>query len=164
MDITTNAIPAKELMELIRLQLENGGCARLPVTGYSMKPMLRHGKDAVYLRPVDPRQKKGDLILYRRNNGSFVLHRIVRVVQEGYFCSGDNQWEREFVAHSQLLAVENGFVRQGKTYAHDHPGYRIYRFLCVALFCLRRPYIGIRRFLGRCIRVSKRKLACKSGK
>ena len=155
MDIQTNAIPAKDLMELIRLQLDNGGYARLPVTGYSMRPMLRHRKDAVYLRPADPRQKKGDLILYQRENGSFVLHRIVKLHPEGYICSGDNQWKQEFVAHSQLLAVENGFERRGKPYAHDHPIYALYRFLWVELFWLRRPYICIRRFLGRCSRLVK---------
>ena len=163
MDITTNAIPAKELMELILLQLENGGHARLPVTGYSMRPMLEHRRSAVYLRPVDPRQRKGDLILYRRENGSFVLHRIVKMHPEGYICSGDNQWEQEFVAHSQLMAVEDGFERRGKTYSHDHPGYGLYRFLWVAFFWLRRPYIGIRRFFGRCMRALKKTLAPKGG-
>ena len=161
MEKKTRSIPMEELYKVILLQLENGGHARLPVTGYSMEPMLRHGKDAVYLRPVDPRQEKGDLILYRRRNGSFVLHRIISLHPEGYICSGDNQWDWEFVSHSQLLAVENGFQRRGKTYAHDHPGYRFYRFLWVELFCLRWPYIRIRRFMGRCIHYLKRKLAPK---
>lgn len=150
------AIPMEELCELVMLQLEKSGRAPLTVTGCSMQPMLRHRRDTVELVPVSGRQKPGDIILYRRGNGQFVLHRIIALTPEGYLCCGDNQAEKEPVAQSQLLAEVDGFTRKGKRYAMDHPGYRLYAWAWVKLFFLRGCYIAIRRPVGRlCNRIRK---------
>lgn len=142
-------IPMDELSELVMLQLENGGRARLTVTGCSMQPMLRHRRDTVMLIPVCDTQKPGDIVLYRRETGQYVLHRIIAKTRDAYICCGDNQAVRESVAPSQLLAVVDGFVRKGKTYTLDHPGYRIYTWVWVKLFFLRGAYIAVRRYFGR---------------
>ena len=76
------SLPMEELWQLLQLQLSSGGRARLPVTGYSMMPMLRNRKDTVELIPAADRQKRGAVILYRRESGAYVLHRIIRVKPE----------------------------------------------------------------------------------
>lgn len=141
-------IPMESLVQLLQVQLEEGGRASLAVTGYSMHPLLRNRRDSVALIPAG-NQKKGDIILYRRENGQFVLHRIIAVEQQHYICSGDNQVMREPVTREQILAVVDGFTRKGKTYRTDHPGYRIYTWVWVELFCLRKYYLIIRRYLAR---------------
>lgn len=155
-------IPMEALSELVLLQLENGGKARLTVTGCSMQPMLYHRRDAVELKPVESRQRPGDVILYRRENGQFVLHRIIGETPEGYICCGDNQYMREQVAHTQLLAVVEGFTRKGKRYTTEALGYRLYTWVWVKLFFLRKYYIPIRRYLGR-IRSKLRRRTLKNG-
>ena len=152
----TRAIPMEELTELIMLQLENGGKAKLTVTGVSMMPMLRSRKDVVDLIPVNGPQKAGEVILYRRENGQYVLHRIIKVTKDGYICSGDNQAMQEPVAHSQLLAVMEGFTHNGKTYQRTSWGYRCYTWIWVNLFIFRKPYIAVRRFCSRIRRKLKR--------
>lgn len=149
MNILTRTIPMDSLSELIALQLENGGRARLTVTGDSMLPMLRHRRDAVELIPVSDRQRKGDIVLYRRADGQYVLHRIIALEGEGYICCGDNQVMREPVSHAQLIAAVDGFIRNGKHYSIHWTGYRLYTALWVGLFPLRKYYIPIRRRLGR---------------
>lgn len=134
------------------MQLDNGGRASLTVTGSSMVPMLHHRKDSVVLIPITGKQKKGQVILYRRDNGQYVLHRIIAVNKDGYVCCGDNQFVREAVSHDQLLAVVDQFTRKGKTYACDDPGYRAYTAVLVNMFFLRRPYIILRRYLGRLLK------------
>lgn len=150
-------IPMEELFKVIRLQLENGGRARLTVTGRSMLPQLRAYRDSVELIPVSGRQKNGRIILYRRENGQFVLHRIVRQTEDGYICCGDNEAVRESVKHTQLLAVVDGLTRKGKRISMEHIGYRMYTALWVGLFPLRGLYIGIRRFCGKCYRSFREK-------
>lgn len=145
----TRAIPMEELYKVIQTQLENGGRARLTVTGRSMLPLLRAYRDAVELIPVSEKQKKGQIILYRRANGQFVLHRIVRVTEKGYIVCGDNEAVREPVAHDQLLAVTDGLIRKGKYISMDNFSYKLYVALWVGLFPLRGIYIKIRRFCGR---------------
>lgn len=145
-------VPMESLVEVIQLQLENGGRANLTVTGSSMMPLFYNRRDAVTLIPVKDRQKKGDIILYRRENGMYVLHRIVRVEQDRYICSGDNQFEEEIVTHGQLIGVVGGFQRKGKTYELSHFGYRVYKTLWVELFPMRRGYIWLRRRMARVYR------------
>lgn len=148
MEITP--IPMEELAKLLSLQMESGGVARLVVTGSSMHPTLRHRKDAVFLRPVERELRRGDLILYRRNNGQFVLHRIIsKPKEDAFFCSGDNQWQIEKVEASQVIAVTDGFIRNGKSYREDHPGYRAWVGFWLFLFPVRRPVLALRRWLGR---------------
>lgn len=148
----TRTVPMETLMEVISLQLAKGGKANLTVTGNSMAPMLHHRRDGVMLIPVQGKQKKGAVILYRRENGKYILHRIVSVTENGYICCGDNQYEKESVAQAQLVAVVDGFRRNGKAYTLDHLGYQIYRVLWVELFFLRPAYIAVRRSVGRILR------------
>lgn len=145
----TVVIPMESLAEVILLQLQNGGKANLTVTGSSMMPMLRHRKDSVFLVPVAHRQKPGDIILYLRDNGQYILHRIIRLAGEGYICCGDNQYEPEQVEHRQLIAVVEEFTRKGKHYTIETCGYRLYTALWIRLFFLRKPYIALRRHFGR---------------
>jgi len=145
----TQILPMAQLAELICLQTENGGTAALTVTGSSMMPMLYHRRDSVTLmRPADP-LRKGQIILYKRDNGRYVLHRIIKAAEDHYVCCGDNQADTETVAPRQVLAVTVRFQRKGRTYRLSHPLYRVYTFLWVELFCLRPLYIKLRRALGR---------------
>lgn len=147
----TQVIPMQSLMQLLQVQLQEGGRANLTVTGCSMHPLLRSHRDSVVLIPAD-KLKKGDIILYRRKSGQFVLHRIIQVEKQHYICSGDNQVMREPVTREQILAVVGEFTRKGKAYSVDHPGYRVYTWVWVELFCLRKYYLFVRRHFARWIR------------
>ena len=139
----------EQLSQLLQLQMQDGGRARLTVTGGSMLPMLRQRRDAVELVQVDRDLKKGDIILYRRENGQYVLHRIVGMGKSLYLCSGDNEAKREPVAPHQVLAVVDGFIRKGKHRTIDGFGYGLYKRLWLWGFPLRGIYIAIRRRLGK---------------
>ena len=144
----TRTVPMESIAELIRLQLANGQRANLVVTGSSMLPMLHHRRDSVLLAPVEAKMKKGEIILYRRENGKYILHRIIALTESGYICSGDNQADREPVTQEQIIAVVVGFTRKGKVRQTDAPFYRLYTALWVGLFPLRRYYLVVRRRLG----------------
>ena len=147
--IYTQRIPMKELAEVIMLQLETSGMATLAVTGHSMRPTLQERRDTVVLRLPGEKEKIGAIILYLRENGQYVLHRIIDLEKDGYICSGDNQVMRESVAHSQVLAVVSGIKRKGKIHPVDSVMGGIYRAFCIGLFPLRKYYLALRRPLGR---------------
>ena len=148
MQLTT--IPMESLAELLAVQLDNGGFTRLVVTGNSMYPTLRHRRDAVNLVPVERALRRGDLILYRRENGQFILHRIVsKPKNDRFICCGDNQWEKEPVTRQQVIAIVDGFVREGKAYAENDRTYRLWVGAWIFVFPLRRPLLALRRMLGR---------------
>ena len=144
-------VPLEQMMPLILERLASGETVKFTTRGTSMLPMLDNGKDQVILSPLPKKLKKYDLPLYRRDNGQFVLHRIVKVGKT-YTCVGDNQFELETgVRPDQMIAVATGFIRKGKQYDVNQIGYRIYR-------CLWHRSRPVRRFALRCWRGGIRRL------
>ncbi len=139
----------ESLAELLILQMENGGKADLTVTGWSMQPMLQNGRDKVTLIPPAKELKKKDIILYRRENGQYVLHRIIDLEDGKYILSGDNQAMRETVDPSQVIGVVSAFTHKGRPCSMDSLSYRLYAWAWVELFCLRKAYLALRRPAGR---------------
>ena len=114
------------LMPLFLERLAAGQKIRFSPRGISMLPMLRQGIDTVTLSPVPERLKKYDLPLYRREDGSFVLHRVV-AVGDTYTCMGDNQFVPEpGLRHDQMIALVTGFSRGEREFSVGHLGYRLY--------------------------------------
>ena len=142
------AIPMEELVPILQLQMEVSGSAVLTVTGWSMMPMLHNRRDSVTIAPLTSSGKKGDVILYRRENGRYVLHRVLRKRKADYIFCGDNQFFTEKVKEEQFLAVITGFTRNGKPYSVDNKGYKRYVWWWVTFHPLRWLYLVPRRLLG----------------
>lgn len=76
----------------------------VPIRGTSMRPFLRDG-DLAYLDLIRGPVRRGDVVLYRRENGQYVLHRVCRCLPDGSFLLlGDSQLAAEPVAAHQLRA------------------------------------------------------------
>lgn len=120
-------LPLELLMPLIKERLAAGQSVRFGPKGTSMLPMLRQGIDNVVLSPLPAgRLKKYDLPLYQRKDGSFVLHRIVRV-EDTYTCIGDNQFVLEpGVRHEQMIGVVTAFYRGTERHPVTSGAYRLY--------------------------------------
>ncbi len=115
-----------ELMPLMRECLESGKSFRFSPRGVSMLPMLREGIDSVVLSPLPEKLSKYDIPLYQRDNGKYVLHRIIEA-GETYTCIGDNQFVYEKgVRPEQMIAVVTEFYRGEKRHSVDETGYKIY--------------------------------------
>ena len=119
-------IALEALMPLIQERLEAGQTVRFSPRGTSMLPMLRQGIDSVVLSPVPKRLKKYDLPLYKRDNGKFVLHRII-AAGETYTCMGDNQFQPEAgLRQDQMIAVVTSFTRGDREISCRAWHYRLY--------------------------------------
>ena len=133
---TVYQLELDSLMPIIREQLAAGQSVRFSPRGISMLPMLRQGKDAVLISPVTGMLKKYDLPLYRRDDGKYILHRIV-AVSDTYTCCGDNQTTLETgVRHDQIIAVVTAFYRGNRSFSSDFFLYKLYARCWVAA---RRP-------------------------
>ena len=121
-----------EVMPLIRERLAAGESVQFSPNGISMLPMLAPERDSVVLSPVTARLRRGDLPLYRRKNGQYVLHRVI-FAGERYTCCGDNQVDLERdIEHAQLIAVVSSFTLKGKHISVKAPAYRLYCFVWMA--------------------------------
>ena len=143
-EVVTKAVEMANLSPLIEEVLHSGGTVELTVTGNSMWPMLHHQVSRVRLAPVGE-LKKGDLPLYRRQNGAYVLHRILAVEADGsYTCCGDNQWHLERgLQRAQMLAVVTEFNRKGERWVSGNDRlYRLYTQFWMAARPVRRLIFG----------------------
>ena len=114
------------LMPLIKERLAVGQSVRFGPKGTSMLPMLRQGIDNVVLSPLPGKLKKYDLPLYQRENGQYVLHRIVKA-GDTYTCIGDNQFILEpDVRHDQMIGVVTAFYRGKRRVSVTGLAYRLY--------------------------------------
>lgn len=131
-----------ELSPILLEILASGGTAELTTTGSSMRPMLLHRVSKVRLAPPR-RPEKGDLPLYRRDDGTYVIHRVVACGENTFTLCGDHQWRLEpGIRQDQILAVVTDFCRRSRWISCAAPGYRIYWKFWVAIRPLRRLAIG----------------------
>lgn len=129
-----------ELLPAMQKQLESGSKVTFVVNGTSMQPMIINGKDSVVLKKPDGPLKKYDLPFYRRDDGQFVLHRIVKLQKDGkYTCRGDNQVINEpDVRDDQIIGVVESFTHKGKSYSVNSFWYKVYCRLWMSMRFLRR--------------------------
>ncbi len=121
-----NPVRLDVIMPLIKEQLASGESVQFTPRGVSMRPMIYGGRDKVILSPLPDKLKKYDLPLYQRDNGQYVIHRIVKTGEE-FTCIGDNQVTFEKgVRPEWMIAKVTAFVRDGKIYSVDSITYKIY--------------------------------------
>lgn len=86
-----------DLMPLITAKLGTEGIVRILSMGNSMYPLFSHKRDQVFLEQIDiSNLKKYDMILYQRDSGQYVLHRIVGIGEKGFILRGDAQTVNEY--------------------------------------------------------------------
>ena len=130
------------IIDIIEEKLRSGGTVTFTPSGESMLPMLRDGKDVVVLSKPRGRLRLYDVPLYRRENGQFVLHRVIDFDSDGsYVMCGDNEFRREHgIRDSQIIGVLIAFHRKGKPYRVDSLRYRLYITLMYHSRVFRRAY------------------------
>lgn len=107
--------------------LEQGKEVQIPTIGSSMCPTFYSGRDRVILKKAIPDGlKKGDVVLYRRENSILVLHRICKITPDGFFMVGDNQIEVEGpIKAAQIKGILIAFIRKGRYVKVSNPLYRL---------------------------------------
>ena len=97
-------------------ELKKNGVIVFTNKGDSMMPLLREGKDVMVIRAQKDGFRKNDAVLFKRDNGQYIMHRITRVRDDGsYTIVGDNCMTGERVRPDQLLGILTEVRRDGKT-------------------------------------------------
>ena len=123
-----------EIEPILDEVLDSGSEISLMASGVSMEPYIRDKTDKITIVKATGELKKGDVPLYKRDNGKFVLHRVVGIGDEGYIMRGDNQWVTEYpVKKSCIKAVLKSVERNGKVIAADGVYSRLYRLFLPAI-------------------------------
>ena len=97
---------------------------KISITGTSMNPLLYAKRDFVFIKkPMFPLEV-GDIPLYKRADGHFVLHRVVGVDDKGYVMCGDNQFILEYgITDKDIVGVVCQMNINGKNVEMDDAEY-----------------------------------------
>ena len=92
--------------------LTEGGDVTILVKGNSMRPLLRDRRDKVIMcRHTDADIKCGAIMLFR-HNGTYVMHRVVRIDGDTIVFEGDGNYKRkEIVTRSDIIALVKTIIR-----------------------------------------------------
>ena len=118
-----------QMEPLIRECFLDGKTFSFPINGSSMQPLL-HTNDIVTIAKIDE-VKKGDIILFKRNESQYVLHRVIKIKNKLSFV-GDHQTKIETgIDSSQLVAKVVSYKKKGSNKSHNlnSLSYKIYKIL-----------------------------------
>lgn len=108
--------------------------------GNSMWPLFRSGKDKAVIVPQNADFKVNDVLLYcNPHTKEFILHRIIKIDEDGLIIRGDNLYFNETnVKKDDIIGVLKGFYRGGKYFdCKKSLTYKLYVILIRAIFPIR---------------------------
>lgn len=118
--------------------------------GDSMMPLIKEGRDLIVISKVNGRLKKYDVPLYKRDNGQYVLHRILKVRENDYVICGDNRYYKEYgITDKHIIGVLTAVIRKDKEISVNSFGYRLYVHLWCDLFLIRKIILKSKNVLKR---------------
>ncbi len=133
----------KDMEPVIREVLNSDGTFCLYPKGTSMLPLIWEKRDYIRLGKAPEQLKRMDIILYQRENGAYVLHRILKVNKDEYILCGDNQLALEYgIKREQVIGVVTAIGRKGKERSIKAPEFRIYEMIWGNLF-IRKIYFFV---------------------
>lgn len=116
----SDKIPMREVdtgayLDVMKELVQDGKSVSIIVAGNSMSPFLIHKRDRVFFEKPDRPLKAGDIVFYQRANGRYIMHRIWKVKEDGYYIVGDAQTEIEGpIRPDQVFALITKCERKGK--------------------------------------------------
>ena len=101
-----------------------------PIKGKSMLPLLKDD-DVITLKKIENDIKKGDILLFKRNDGSFILHRVNKIKKDYYLIVGDHQIKKEKVLFNQIIGKVINYQKKknNKIYYMKGIRYNLYKFI-----------------------------------
>ena len=133
----------------IREVLDSGGQFRIYPSGTSMLPLIRQGVDSIALKKPEGHLKARDIAFYTRENGDYILHRVIKAKNGVYTLCGDNQLTLENgVPHSSVIGVVTEIYRGDKKINTVGLPYRTYLLLWRSFF-IRRVFFKLRSLLSK---------------
>ncbi len=146
---TNQFFSINDLMPLIKETIADGRSIRFSVTGNSMFPLLVNRRDCVTVSPPD-NIKKYDIVLHRRSDGTYIMHRVIGIRGNLLTIAGDNENEKERnVPIDAVVAKVTSFRRKEREYNMQELHYKLYCRFWLAVFPLRLVILDVLLYLRR---------------
>lgn len=119
---------------------------KIQLHGFSMQPLVRRLRDTVTIIPLTRLLKKGDVVLFQRRDGAYVVHRVWKLGENQVQTMGDNVRHADAWMPADAVLGLVTHVKRGKyRFCIDTPLWRGIGRVWLAFHPLRS---GLRRVLG----------------
>lgn len=143
----------RDMEPVMRKVLAEGGVFPFYPKGTSMEPTIHQGTDQVLLKALPEKLKKYQIILYKRDSGAFVLHRIVRVGKDGVTMRGDNQFYTEpGIRREQMIGMVCGLKTPKGDIDTESNSFWLKSAIWVESAGVRRILLAVRRRISKIIK------------
>lgn len=133
-------------------ELKAGRSVTYFTVGTSMQPLLLERRTHVTIRPL-AKAEAGDILLYVRENGKLVLHRLIQQDADHYYLRGDNTYELETLSKAQAIGVVSHIYRKGKTLdVKKNAAYRMYVAFWNTIYPLRLMARRVKQLIWRIVK------------
>lgn len=113
----SRTVDNSEYIKILLEIMKSDKTVSLTVAGDSMEPFLKDSRDRVFLRAIDNTDniRKGDIVLFERSTGQYVLHRVYKKERDIFYFIGDGQGTAEGPLYpEQLKAFVQGAEINGR--------------------------------------------------
>lgn len=147
-----NSVPPSRWATEILPILNEGYRLKIPFTGLSMYPFLAGRRDQAVIAAVSRKLKRGDIVLFVRDDGTHIMHRIHHVKGNTYYMLGDAQTAVEGpVQADRILALITAVSRKNKMIPCSRIDFKVFSHIWLFLRPFRplmiRMYRWLRTFL-----------------
>ena len=99
-------------------------------------PMLKAGQDVIVVEAKPLKIKKYDVVLVRKDK-KLVLHRVTKVLKNGFIFVGDNAFYKEIINYEQIIGILKEFYQNEKLVKVTDKKYLRYAYFRVKTYYLR---------------------------
>lgn len=121
-------INCKRDTKVLMLMIKKQGFIQLSVKGMSMFPILKSG-DIITVRRKQP-YSIGDILVFSYNNEQILVHRLLKIDGNIYFCKGDNSFRLEMVRENNIIGSVILLYDKNNNSDFVIDSYAIYRLFC----------------------------------
>jgi len=139
-------VKMEELVPIFREQLENDKKVQFTPAGMSMRPMLDDKADRVFVeRASKENVKKWDVVLFESDNGAYIMHRVVRLDDDGFITRGDNNcYNDKKQSYDALIGRVYQYEHKGKMHGVTDTSYRFYVIVWMTCYLPRKIFRKIK--------------------
>ncbi len=123
----SDLLSLKDAAPVIEEILLSGGKVKILASGKSMEPVIFDGQDTVVLKKAEKPLQKNDIVLFKRDSGKPVLHRIIAVDGNKITLRGDSQWTTETVDVSKVMGVLDAIERNSQVIKAESEYFKKYK-------------------------------------
>lgn len=118
---------------------------KISLAGHSMEPLIRMRRDKVVIVPVDEEIVVGDIVLFKRFDGAYVVHRVYSISGETIVTLGDNCENPDPpMNRSAVLGKVTEIIRGKRLIEADSPLQRRLGKISMKLLPLRKRYLHLK--------------------